>query len=266
MIRTLPKYDPDAPIAVIDIGNTTTKVATWHEERLKGTLTVPTEDRSEFEAAFAAHVREASTGRPSATVISSVVPSALARVLEQVEVIQSKPGLVIGQNIPLPMDFEVDDAASVGVDRVCEAYAAYEKLERSCTVVAFGSAVTVDLVDDEGTFLGGAILPGVRMQLRAMHEFTAVLPQVEPEVPELPYGRNTIEAMQSGVCRGIAGAVRGLVEAYATRLNRWPHVVATGGDVAMLAPHCDFLDTVVADLVLRGAALAYHKHLSEMGA
>ena len=266
MIRALPNYDPDAPIVVIDIGNTATKVATWHEERLKSTLAVKTDDAGEFEAAFTAHVQDTATGRPAATVISSVVPKALVRIMDQVEAIQSKPGLVVGDGIPLPLDFDVDDPKTVGVDRVCEAYAAYEKLEKAVTVVSFGSAVTVDLVDDEGTFLGGAILPGVRMQLRALREFTAQLPQVEPEVPELPYGRNTAQAMQNGVCRGIAGAVRGLVEAYATKLNRWPHVVGTGGDMAMLIPHCDFIDTVVADLVLRGAALAYRKHLVEMGA
>jgi len=89
---------------------------------------------------------------------------------------------------------------------------------------------------------------------------------VNPGFPELPYGRNTIEAIQNGVCRGLAGAVRGLVEAYARHLNRWPHVVASGGDVAFLAPHCDFLDTVVSDLTLRGVGLAYDKHLAEMGA
>ncbi|MEK6674413.1 MAG: type III pantothenate kinase, partial [Planctomycetota bacterium] len=132
--------------------------------------------------------------------------------------------------------------------------------------VDFGTAVTVDLVDDEGTLLGGAILPGLRMQFRALHSNTAQLPEVEPGFPESPYGRNTTEAIQTGVCRGLIGAVRGLVESYATSLNRWPQVVATGGDLEFLAPHCDFLDTMVTHLALRGVGLAYAKHLSAMGA
>jgi type III pantothenate kinase len=164
------------------------------------------------------------------------------------------------------MDVGVKDKRAIGVDRVCEAAAAYDKLQTGCTVVSFGTAVTVDLVDDDGTLLGGAILPGLRMQLRALHENTAALPEVQPGIPELPYGRDTTEAIQNGVCRGLTGAVRGLVEAYATHLNRWPHVVATGGDVAFLAPHCDFLDTIVSDLTLRGIGLAYDKHLAEQGA
>ncbi|MBI1825671.1 MAG: type III pantothenate kinase [Planctomycetes bacterium] len=265
MIQSIEPFDLSAPIVVIDIGNSSTKVATWHEDRLNQPLTALTGDDEAFERVFRAHVDEASSGRPTATVISSVVPKALERIREQVESRLQKSALVIGDAIPLPMEFEVDDEHSVGVDRVCAAYAAYEKLQRGCTVISFGTAVTVDLVDDEGTFLGGSILPGIRMQFRALHEYTAVLPEAPPEFPDLPYGRNTIQALQNGVCRGVAGAVRGLVEAYATRLNHWPQVVATGGDAAFLAPHCDFIDNMVADLVLRGAALSYVKHLTDSG-
>jgi pantothenate kinase type III len=92
------------------------------------------------------------------------------------------------------------------------------------------------------------------------------LPQASPGFPELPYGRNTIEAIQTGVCRGLAGAVRGIVEGYATHLHRWPQVVATGGDSALMTPHCDFIDTWVSDLTLRGIGLAYDKHLAALGA
>ncbi len=265
MIRP-PPYDPEAPIIVIDIGNTTTSVATWHDRTLKTPLTAATDNPDAFEEVYAAHFKSAPTGRPAATVISSVVPEALERIRTFVLAQQGREALVVGETVPLPMDVTVADKKAIGVDRVCEAAAAYERLQTGCTVVAFGTAVTVDLVDDDGVLKGGAILPGMRMQLRALHEFTAALPEVTPGIPELPYGRNTAEAIQNGVCRGLAGAVRGLVEAYATHLNRWPQVVATGGDVTFLAPHCDFLDTIVSDLALRGVGLAYDKHLDEMGA
>ncbi len=261
-----PPPDPDAPIIVIDIGNTTTSVAMWHSGTLKTPLTGATEDPVPFEEAYAAHLDASPLGRPAATVISSVVPEALERIRVYVLARLEQEALVVGETIPLPMDVAVLDKRAIGVDRVCQAAAAYDRLQTGCTVVSFGTAVTVDLVDDDGTLLGGAILPGLRMQLQALHEHTAALPDVNPGFPELPYGRNTIEAIQNGVCRGLAGAVRGLVEAYATHLNRWPHVVASGGDAAFLAPHCDFLDTIVSDLTLRGVGLAYDKHLAEMGA
>lgn len=261
-----PAFDPTAPIVVIDIGNTTIRVATWHEGTVKTTLTHPTADSSAFEKAFAAHREAAPKRRLAAAVISSVVPDALTRVRDFVSASLDQEALVVGETIPLPMDLALADKRSVGVDRVCQAAAAYDRIQRGCTVVSFGTAVTVDLVDDDGSFLGGSILPGLSVQLRALHEHTAQLPEVERGFPELPYGRNTVEAIQNGVCRGLSGAVRAIVEGYATHLNRWPQVVATGGDAAFLAPHCDFFDNVVADLTLRGVGLAYDKYLAEMGA
>ena len=233
---------------------------------MKTPLFAATDDQAAFEKAYAAHAEAAPKGRPAATVVGSVVPEALERIKAHVFAQQDKETLVVGETLPLPIDVGVTDSRAIGVDRVCAAAAAFEKLQTGCTIVDFGTAVTVDLVDDDGTLLGGAILPGVAMQLRALHEYTAALPEVEPGIPELPFGRDTTEAMQNGVCRGVAGAVRGLVEGFAAHLNHWPQVVATGGDVTLLAPQCDFLDAMVRDLALRGIGLAYTKHLAEMGA
>ena len=265
MIRA-PGRDPKAPITVIDIGNSTTGVATWHKNRLKTPLSVDTGDERAFAEAFSAHLEALASSRPAAVVIGSVVPEALELICAHVSEQLDQDALIVGNTIPLPMDVGVEDAKAIGVDRVCAAAAAYDKLQTGCVVVDFGSAVTVDLVDDDGALLGGAILPGLKMQLRALHEYTAVLPEVHPGVPELPYGRSTVEAMQTGVCRGLAGAARWLVEGYAMSLHRWPQVVATGGDLPLLAPYCDFVDTPVKDLTLRGIGLAYTKHLAAMGA
>ncbi len=262
----LPPYDPDAPVIVIDIGNTNTKVATWHEKNLKTVLTAPTGDIRAFHEIFVAHQEAAMKRRPASTVIGSVVPEALEKVRRHVLEVEDREPLVIGETLPLPLDVAVKDPKAVGADRICQAAAAYDRIQSGCTVVSFGTAVTVDLVDDEGTFLGGSILPGVATQIQALHEHTAALPKVEPAIPELPYGTDTQEAIQNGVCRGLAGAVRGIVEGYATHLNRWPQVVATGGDAALLMPLCDFIDTWTTDLTLRGIGLGYTNHLAALGA
>jgi type III pantothenate kinase len=235
-------------------------------DRLITPLSVGTGDDAPFDGAFTAHLDALAPAKPTAVVIGSVVPKALKKACSYVSERLDYDALVVGTTIPLPMDVGVDDAKAIGVDRVCAAAAAYDKLQTACVVVDFGSAVTVDLVDDEGLLVGGAILPGLEMQLRALHDYTAALPEAPPGLPELPYGRNTVEAMQAGVGRGLAGAVRWLVEGYAVSLNRWPQVVATGGDLPLLQPHCDFLDTPVRDLTLRGLGIAYTKHLAAMGA
>ena len=266
MIHRVSDYDAEAPITLIDIGNTTVWVATWEEHQVKTPRSIPTDDPSAFDDAYTAHLEAMPSGSPAATVIGSVVPSALKKIRGCVQHRQDRDPLIVGETIPLPIDVAVTDAKAIGVDRVCVAAAAYDKIQGACTVIDFGTAVTIDLVDDEGTLRGGAILPGLRMQLRALHEQTALLPEVEPAIPELPYGRNTVEAMQIGVSRGLAGAVRGLVEAYASVLNHWPQVVATGGDLNLVAPQCDFLDSLVEHLTLRGIGLAYRKHMEASGA
>ena len=173
--------------------------------------------------------------------------------------------MVIGETVDRPINVTCKDAATIGMDRLCCAAAAYARLEHSCAIVDFGTAITVDLVSNEGAFMGGAILPGLRLQLASLHGQTAQLPAVEPAFPEDPVGGNTTEAMQSGVCRGVVGAVRHLVEAYASALGHWPQVIATGGDAVFIAAHCDILESVVPDLCLRGIGLAYNRSISEAG-
>ena len=258
------KLDRDAAVIVIDVGNTSTHVGTWHDQMVKSPLQAPTGAPGELAGVLDAHMKDCPTGIPAAVVVASVVPSAIEEVASLVAERLGKDALVVGGKVALPIDVRVKDPTKIGVDRVCAAAAAYQQVQTGCVVVDFGSAVTVDLVDDDGVLLGGAILPGMWMQLRALHEFTAALPSVEPATTELPYGRDTAEAMQAGVCRGISGAVRNLVEGYAGHLNRWPQVLATGGDLLLMMPQCDFIDTAVTDLVLRGVGVAYSKHIASM--
>ena len=265
MSRIPRKLDSDAPVIVIDIGNSSTGIATWHEERIKTPLHITTEDTEAFEESLRAHCEASVDKLPAAVVIASVVPKRLPDWTALVKNLLDQNALIVGDTIDLPIDVGVKDAEAIGVDRACAAAAAFEQLQMACAVVDFGTAVTVDLVDDDGVLVGGAILPGLELQIRALHEHTASLPEVTPDIPELPYGRDTIEAIRTGVCRGLAGAVRGIVEGYATSLNRWPHVVATGGGIELMAPICDFIDSLVPELTLRGVGLAYQKHLSEMG-
>jgi len=266
MIHTPAQYDPDAPVIVIDIGNTSTKVATWIGGDLRTPVAVPSAESGAFADALNAHSDAIPGGRVAGVVIASVVPDVLDRVRDHVEQLFELIPLVVGEKVPLPIDVEVRDRKAIGTDRVGAAAAAYDRSQAACTVVDFGSAVTVDLVTDDGKLAGGAIMPGVSMQLRALHEHAAALPLVEPGIPETPFGLDTTEAIQNGVCRGIAGAVRGLVEAYSSHLNHWPQVVATGGALEWILPHCDFIDTAVRDLALRGVGVAYDRYLAAMGA
>ena len=90
-------------------------------------------------------------------------------------------------------------------------------------------------MDGQGTFHGGAIAPGARMQLRALHEGTAALPEVALAAPDDDaFGRSTSQAMLHGVYHGVRGLVWKLVERYAEAYGAFPQVVATGGDAELL--------------------------------
>jgi type III pantothenate kinase len=98
------------------------------------------------------------------------------------------------------------------------------------------------------------------MQFQAMNEHTAALPKVELAGPSEPIGTSTASAMQLGVFHGIRGAVKELVENYATELGNWPDVIATGGDAPALFEGWELIHAIAPDLTLYGVALAYTNH------
>jgi type III pantothenate kinase len=204
---------------------------------------------------------------PKRIVAASVNPAAL-RALEAaaLEATQEEV-LVVGRDVPLPIDAAVDAPESVGVDRLCAASAAFDRLGTACVVADFGTAITIDCVNDAGVFLGGVILPGLRMSAAALASNTAQLPEVDvasAEPPDYVYGKNTRDAILGGLVYGARGALRERVEAYATALGSWPLVILTGGDANLISPHTgqdDFVQAVVEDLTLRGVAMAYYRRL-----
>ncbi len=162
------------------------------------------------------------------------------------------------RDLAIPIGTCVDDDAKVGEDRLLAAAAAFDGLKQAVVVIDAGTAITVDFVDGEGTFHGGAIAPGGALQLKSLHEHTSLLPRVafaQPEASET-FGRNTASAMLLGVYEGIRGMAQRLVERYAENYGAFPMVVATGGDADTLFKGNDLVDRVVPDLVLLGIALA----------
>ena len=170
----------------------------------------------------------------------------------------------IGKDVPLPMELDVDEPRQVGVDRVLAAHAAYSVVEDALIVADFGTAVTVDLVDDKGVFLGGAILPGFDISADALNKYTAALPKIgKVKLPQKPFGRNTAEAINNGLYYSAIGSFETITRFYAEYLGKWPQTIVTGGNMEILKNGCDFVDTFVADLVVRGIVLAYKKYVGE---
>lgn len=171
---------------------------------------------------------------------------------------------VIGRDLPLPIETALAHPELIGVDRLCAAVAAYDRLGAACVVADFGTAITIDCVDDQGAFLGGAIMPGLSMGAKCLGSNTAQLPTVELVEPDWVYGQDTRQAIVGGLVFGARGALAQLVEAYATALGHWPLVIVTGGDAELICPdigQSELVQAIVPDLVIRGVAAAYYRTL-----
>ncbi len=133
-----------------------------------------------------------------------------------------------------PNAIRVEEPGRVGIDRLMAAVAAngIRQKNRAAIVADLGSAITVDLVDESGAFCGGAILPGIAMSARALHEYTDALPRVAMDHLEHPpavVGKSTIPAIEAGLYWGAVGAVRELVSQMSKSLSLEPEVFITGG-------------------------------------
>jgi len=250
-------------LIAIDIGNSTISMGVFAQQQLQRTeQTAVQETDSQRLANILAGFRELCGPQPLGArtvpvVVSSVNPPALEIIEQAVQDSLDQKILLIGREFPLEMKVAVENPETMGTDRLVTAFAAYQVVESAVAVADFGTALTIDLVNDKGIFLGGVILPGLNTSALSLKEHTTALPLVKPEGPTGTYGINTVTAIQNGIYYGAIGALREVVERYAEELGQWPQVVVTGGFSKMIAENCDFIDSIVPHLCLNGLYLAY---------
>jgi type III pantothenate kinase len=145
----------------------------------------------------------------------------------------------------------------VGADRVVNAVAAYRRYGGPACVVDLGTATTFDVLSSEGDYLGGAIAPGVGVAAEALFQRTAKLPRIDLVRPPAAIGKNTIQAMQSGLLFGYVGLVEGLVARFRAELGPEMKVIATGGLASLIAAETDVIDAVDPWLTLEGLRLVW---------
>lgn len=253
-----------ARLLAVSVGNTTTRFGAFEGSQLLRSGRVPNAlgprvaEQIRAEIALLWENADEDDGGVVVASVNEPVAGPLVRELSK-----SGPSVYrLGVDVAIPIRTALLPDATPGQDRLLNALAAYHRLKQACVVVDAGTAVTVDFVDGQGVFQGGAIAPGAMMQLAALHEKTAALPQVHLAGPPAEaYGRDTTQAMLNGVYWGIRGLVRQLVERYAEAYEAFPLVVATGGDAALLFEGEDLIDRVVPELTLLGIETACRLNL-----
>ncbi|MFO0962119.1 MAG: type III pantothenate kinase [Phycisphaerales bacterium] len=251
-------------LLAISVGNTRTAVGHFHGDQLHAVERLPSDDVAGIVAAaqrqweHCTHGAGESSKSDAEVVVASVNDPQAARIEAALASALQTDIWRIGRDLEVPIGRCLDEGATPGQDRLLAAAAAFDLLKQAVIVVDAGTAVTVDFIDGEGVFHGGAIAPGAQMQLDALHARTAALPKVEFARPsdEEAFGRNTVDAMQIGVFEGIRGMTQALVERYSSSYGAFPLVLATGGDAEALFEDSDLVARVVPDLVLRGILVA----------
>ncbi|QOV90596.1 type III pantothenate kinase [Humisphaera borealis] len=251
-------------LVVVNVGNSRVAIGSFVAGELTGDVERIAVVRREEWAQAVERAWQRISGRENAAIVAAGVnPDVQSALSDVVSERIDRRVVWVGKDLDLPIKVLTDEPEKTGIDRILNVAAAYEQTEMETVVVDAGTAITLSACNDAGEFLGGAIAPGVRMQLDALHERTAALPLITTEefkAPDEPYGQNTKQAMLHGVYHGIRGMVKEIVEAYATQMGKWPEVVATGGDAQALFSGWEIVTGITPDLTLYGIAKAYADH------
>lgn len=244
----------------IDVGNTNIHVGTFENGVLRSTHTVKIESPQPLQQNLEKTVNLQIFTRAEAIVIASVNPQGEAVFIECLRRYTTKKPLCIGKDIAIPIPVLTEHPEKVGIDRLVNAIAAFERTKNWTVVVDAGTAITIDGIDNTGAFLGGVIAPGMGIASKALHHYTALLPDVQARKPGRVLGKNTEQALHSGIYWGTVGMVSHLIDLLCNEIGNRPTILATGGDAKTLAREIPLITTVLPDLTLEGIRLVYQSH------
>lgn len=209
-------------------------------------------------------IDDLSVNQIDGVIISTVVPQALFALQLLARRYFKKDPLVIGEaGVDLGVEVRVDRPAEVGADRLVNSVGAHVTYGGPMIVIDFGTATTFDIVGADGAYEGGVIAPGINLSLEALHSAAAKLPRIAIEKPAQVIGKSTVPCMQSGVFWGYVGLIEGLVSRIRDEYGRNLRIVGTGGLATPLATGTDLLETVDADLTIKGLVAIYNHNRPE---
>jgi type III pantothenate kinase len=250
-------------ILLFDIGNTHTHIGLAGDRRVRKQINVPT--REWFGGNAGALVKKfTGAGKITGAVLCSVVPRATPLVRKTIRRVWKLDALELTPQTIRGVGIDYPKPRSIGPDRLANAMAARQRFGAPVVVVDFGTAVTFDVVNAKGDYIGGIIAPGLAAMTDYLHEKTALLPKIKIREIKSAIGKSTEQAMLVGAVHGYRGLVRGLIGQLKRELRarRLP-VVATGGYAKLIAAGLPEISAVATDLTLEGLRLVWENRANQ---
>ena len=173
--------------------------------------------------------------------------------------------LIVGPGVKTGINIKYDNPREVGADRIVNAVAAHEKYNKSLIIIDFGTATTFCAVTKSGSYLGGNIVPGIKIASDALFQRAAKLPRIELEKPPTLICKNTVASMQAGIIYGYIGQVEYIINKMKKEMielgEEEPYVIATGGLANLIFNNTEVIDEVSPLLTLEGLKLIYEKNM-----
>ena len=230
-------------LLTIDIGNTNIVFGGIRDDEILFEARVAT-DRIKTSDQYGMDIKnilalfEVDPGDVEDSIISSVVPPVFNSVHTGVIKVLGKEPIVVGPGIKTGLNIQMDTPSQVGSDRIVVAVAALAEYEPPLILLDMGTATTLEVVGKGNTYLGGCIIPGMRVSLEALTSRTAQLPGIQLDKPRRVIGKNTVDCMRSGIMYGTAAMIDGMLDRVEEELGSKTTVIATGGLAQFIAPLC----------------------------
>ena len=253
-------------ILAIDIGNTNIVLGCIDNRNILFTERISTDQqKTDLEHAISVKtVLELHNIKPSCisgALIASVVPPITSLISSAVKKITGCTAMVVGPGIRTGLNILMDNPASVGADLIVGAVAAIAEYPCPLIIIDMGTATTFAVVDEKKNYIGGMILPGIRVSLDSLTSRTSQLPRISLDPPKRLIGRNTIDSMKSGILYGNASCIDGMTERIMDELGMRTTVIATGGLAETITPLCRQDIILDNELLLKGLLLIYEKNI-----
>ncbi|HEX4466525.1 MAG TPA: type III pantothenate kinase [Solirubrobacteraceae bacterium] len=252
-------------LLAVDVGNTQTHFGLFRDSELLEHwrfATVRQSTADELGAALRSllELRGCEFADIEASVVSSTVPQLEPEWTAMAKRYLGHAMLAVGPGTKTGMAIRYDNPREIGADRLVNAVAIRERFSGLAVCVDFGTATTFDVVSEQGEYLGGALMTGIEISLEALSERGARLPKIDLAPPRSVVGKNTIDAIRSGVVFGYAGAIDAILRRIYDELGARADVIATGGLSHLVVQYAEEIDEVDDMLTLTGLRLLHERN------